>query len=163
MTGRYWVDANVFIWGEREPFPMPDWMRYWNWFEKMVDAGKITSHKIAIKEVLEGEKKTQPEQIVTWVKSRQNKLADQSPDSKECQELVGLLCQFSYETFGPVKTAEFTKGADMFLIARAKLDNGVVVTQESEKKMVRIPTVCAAFDVPFMTLFQMNKALKVKL
>jgi len=162
MRGRYWVDANVFIWGEREPFPIPGAMPYWNWFEKMVDAGKITSHKFAIKEVLEGEKKGQPENIVAWVKSRQSKLADQTPDSKECQVIVGQLCQFSYEKFGPVKTAEFTKGADLFLIARAKLDNGVVVTQESEKKQVRIPTVCAKFDVPYMTLFQMNKALKMK-
>jgi hypothetical protein len=163
MKGRFWVDANVFIWGEREPFPMPGAMPYWNWFEKMVDAGRITSHKCAIKEVLDGEKKGQPERIVTWVKTRQAKLADNTPDSKECQELIGKLCLFSYEKFGSAKTVEFTKGADMFLIARAFLDDGTLVTQESDKKMVRIPTVCDKFNVPHMTLFQMNKALKMKL
>jgi hypothetical protein len=163
MTGRYWVDANSLIWGARDPYPMDGAMSYWNWFEKMVDAGKITSHKLVIKEVLDGDKKGQPEPIISWVKTRQSKLADQMPDSEECQQLVGKLCQFSYEKFGPAKTVEFTKGADLFLIARALLDDGAVVTQESEKKLVRIPTVCAQFGVPYKTIFQMNKELKMKL
>jgi hypothetical protein len=163
MKRRYWVDANSFIWGARDPYPMPGVMAYWNWFEKMVETGKVTSHWKAIQEVLDGEKKGQPELIVSWVKTRRDKLIDQTPDSKECQALVGKLCQFSYEKFGSVKTVEFTKGADLFLIARAALDGGAIVTQESEKKMVRIPTVCAAFGVRYLTLFQMNRELKMKL
>lgn len=165
MKGRYWVDANSFIWGARDPYPMDEnaAMIYWNWFEKMVDAGKITTHKQVIKEVLDGERKDQPEPIISWVKTRQAKLADQIPDNADCHQLVGQLCQFSYETFGPVKTVEFTKGADLFLIARASLDGGTVVTQENERKLVRIPTVCSKFNVACMTLFQMNRALKMKL
>ena len=163
MKGRYWVDANSFIWGAKDPYPLPGVMAYWNWFEKMIDAGKITSHKLAIQEVLAGEKKGQAEPIVAWVKTRQEKLVNSAPDAKACQDLVGELCQYSYEKFGPAKTAEFTKGADLWLIARAKLDDGAVVTQESDKKLVRIPTVCAHFKVRFMPLFQMNKELEMKL
>jgi hypothetical protein len=44
-----------------------------------------------------------------------------------------------------------------------KLDKGAVVTQESDSKRVRIPTVCRKFDVPYKTLFQMNKELDMKL
>jgi hypothetical protein len=143
---------------------MPGVMVYWNWFEKMVVAGKITSHKKVIKEILAGgEKKGQADPLITWVKTRQEKLAESSPDSEECQALVGELCQFSYDTYGPAKTIEFTKGADLWLIARAKLDDGAVVTQESEKKPVRIPAVCTKFGVRFMPLYQMNKELNMKL
>jgi Domain of unknown function (DUF4411) len=164
MTGRYWVDANSFIWGSRDPYPMPGAMAYWAWFESMVDKGKIISHWKAIKEVTDGEGKGQhQEQIVSWVKTRKSKLVEPTPDSEECQKLVGELCQYSYQNFGPVKTVEFTKGADLFLIARAALDGGAVVTQESEKKLVRIPTVCAHFGVEYRTLFQMNHELKMKL
>jgi len=163
MNGRYWVDANSFIWGARDPYPMPGGMVYWHWFEKRVEAGRIISHWKAIQEVLAGEKKGEQEPIVFWVKTRQNKLVDPTPDSKECQELVGKLCQFSYEKFGSTKTAEFTRGADLWLIARAALDDGAVVTQESDKKLVRIPTVCAAFNVRCLPLFQMNRELKMKL
>lgn len=163
MKGRYWVDANSFIWGARDPYPMPGAMTYWNWFEKMVDANKITSHRQAINEVLAGTKKGQVEEIVSWVRTRQGKLVDSTPDTQECQALVGELCEFSWNKFGAVKTAEFTKGADLWLIARAKLDDGAVVTQESEKKLVRIPTVCAHVGVKFMSLFQMNRELKMRL
>ena len=163
MKGRYWVDANSFIWGAREPYPMPGAMKYWNWFEKMVDAKKIISHRQAIGEVLAGGKKGQVEEIVSWVKTRQGKLIDSALDSQECQALVGELCEFSWTKFGSAKTAEFTKGADLWLIARAKLDDGAVVTQESDKKLVRIPTVCSHFKVRFRTLFQMNKELEMKL
>jgi hypothetical protein len=163
MKGRYWVDANIFIWGARDPYPMDGAMKYWNWFEKMVDAGKITTHKRVIKEILAGEKKGDPDPLIPWVKTRQLKLADQAPDSKHLQDLVGDLCQFSFTKFGAPKTIEFTKGADLFLIARAKLDDGAVVTQESEKKLVRVPTVCGEFGVKFMTIFQMNKELKMNL
>jgi hypothetical protein len=163
MKGRYWVDANTFIWGAREPYPMDGAITYWNWFESMVEAGKITTHKKVIKEVLDGERKSQPDPLLSWVKTRQSKLADQTPDSKELQALIGELCQFSYTKFGSPKTIEFTKGADLFLIARAALDDGAVVTQESEKKLVRIPSVCNQFHVHYMTIFQMNKELKMKL
>jgi hypothetical protein len=161
QKGRYWVDANVFIWGCRDPYPLPDHRPYWDWFESQIDIGNIVSHWKAIDEVLEGEKKGEPEPIVQWVKTRKAKIIA-PPDDEECQSLVGALCQYSYETFGPVKTVEFTKGADLFLIARAKLDSGAVVTQESEKKLVRIPQVCKQFGVTYMDMFQMARELKVK-
>jgi hypothetical protein len=161
VTGRYWVDANVFIWGCREPYPLPGAQLYWNWFEKQIDAGKIVSHWKAVSEVTDGENKKGTESIVKWLKARKGKISAPA-DSQECQDLVGQLCVYSYDTFGSVKTVEFTRGADLWLIARAKLDSGVVVTQESEKKPVRIPAVCKAFGVRYVSLFQMNRELKVK-
>ena len=163
MNGRYWIDANSLIWGAREPFPMPGAMVYWSWFEKQIAAGKITSHKRVIEEVLAGTKKTDGDPLVSWVRSRKDKLVESSPDSRECQELVGQLSEFSFAKFGIAKTIQFTRGADLWLIARAKLDDGAVVTQESDKKPVRIPAVCHQFGVPFKTLFQMNKELSMKL
>jgi hypothetical protein len=160
--GRYWADANVFIWGNRDPYPLPGARPYWNWFESQVDAGNIISHWKCIDEILEGEKKTDPDLIVQWVKTRKTKLTA-SADSQECQELVGEMCQYCYDKFGPVKTVEFTKGADLWLIARASLESGVVVTQESARKLVRIPTVCEAFDVKHTSIFQMNHELGMTL
>lgn len=141
---------------------MPGMMIYWNWFEEQVAACKITSHKMVINEILEGTKKTDGDPLTIWVRSRRHQLADPSPDSKECQELVGALAAFSLKEFGMAKTTKFTRGADVWLIARAKLDDGAVVTQESDKKPVRIPALCRQFGVPFKTIFQMNNELGVK-
>ena len=162
MKGRYWVDANVFIWGSREPFPLPGFQRYWNQFERHVDAGKIISHWKSVDEVLEGSKKDKEDPIVKWVKSRRDKLKSPN-DTEKHQRLVGEICKYCYDTFGPAKTPEFTRGADLWLIACAKIDSGVVVTQECQRKLIRIPAVCRAFNVRYMNLFQMNKELRISL
>jgi hypothetical protein len=142
---------------------MPGMMAYWSWFEKQLGSGKITSHRRVVEEVLAGTKKNDSDPLISWVRSRKDKLADSLPDSKECQRLVGQLSEFSPTKFGMAKTIQFTRGADLWLIARAKLDDGAVVTQESDKKPVRIPTVCNQFGVPFKTIFQMNRELGIKL
>lgn len=162
MMQRYWVDANVFIWGHREPYPLPGAQAYWNWFEGKIDGGYITSHWKAISEVIDGDNNRGTELIVTWLKARMDKIIA-TPDNQECQDLVGKMCAYSYETFGSVRTVEFTRGADLWLIARAKLDGGAVVTQESTTKLVRIPTICNAFDIRHISLFQMNRELKMTL
>ena len=162
MKCRYWVDANVFIWGSREPYPLPGAQAYWNWFESKVDAGKIISHWKSADEVLEGEKKGKEDPIVNWVKSRKDKLKAPQ-DTKELQKLTGEICKYCYDTFGPEKTPEFTRGADLWLIASAKIDSGVVVTQECKRKQIRIPAVCRAFDVDYIDLFKMNRVLKMSL
>jgi len=160
--GRYWPDANVFIWGNREPYPLPGYRKYWDWFEKQVDAGKIITHWKVIEEVLEGENKKDDDPIVGWVKSRRKKLTA-APDTKECQHMVGRMCKYACEKFGVERAVEFTRGADLHLIASARLDDGTVVTQESTKKLVRIPTVCEAFGVRHITLYRMSKELKIHL
>jgi Domain of unknown function (DUF4411) len=160
--GRYWVDANVFIWGSREPYPLPGARSYWNWFESQVDAGKIISHPKCINEVTEGEKRDHPQPIVQWVKTRKDKLMAPA-DNKQSSSLVGAICDYCYKKFGSSKTIEFTKGADLWLIARAKLDEGTVVTQESAKKLVRIPAVCEAFEVRHISIYTMNKELGMTL
>ncbi len=59
--------------------------------------------------------------------------------------------------------AEFARNADAWLIAYAKAEGCVVVTQEvpnpNIKKKVPIPNVCDAFGVPYMNTFDMLRAL----
>jgi Domain of unknown function (DUF4411) len=160
--GRYWVDANVFIWGNREPYPLPGARSYWNWFESQIDSGKIITHWKCLREVTDGEKRDDPELIVQWVKTRKNKLTAPA-DTPQISGLVGEMCEHCYETFGTAKTVEFTKGGDLWLIASAKLDNGKVVTQESTKKQLRIPAICEKFEVAYVSMFTMNHELKMNL
>jgi Domain of unknown function (DUF4411) len=156
---RYWVDANVFIWGNREPYPLPGYRPYWDSFESRIDAGRIVTHWTAFEEVVTGLKKGDPE-IVLWVKTRRAKLVA-PPDTKECQKLVGEVCKYAIDSFGFQKANDFVAGADAFLIACASLDEGTVVTQECTKKQVRIPRVCKHFGVQYTDLFKMNKALGI--
>ncbi len=59
---------------------MPGMMAYWSWFEKQVTVGKITSHKRVIDEVLAGTKKSDTDPLISWIRSRKDKLADSAPE-----------------------------------------------------------------------------------
>lgn len=52
--------------------------------------------------------------------------------------------------------------ADAFIIAKAKVENGIVVTSESDKKpnSEKIPNIAIAFDVPYMNMDEFFRMLK---
>jgi hypothetical protein len=69
--------------------------------------------------------------------------------------------------FLPRAQEEFAKGADGWLVAFAKARNGIAVTLEefdpNIRKRVPIPNLCKAFDVEYITPFEMLARLDVKL
>ncbi len=81
---------------------------------------------------------------------------------KEHQLLVGQICTRAFEILDSNKAHEFVKGADLYLIAHAKLDSGFVVTQESKRKEHRIPQLCREFGVEYLNLYEMNEALQAE-
>jgi hypothetical protein len=62
---------------------------------------------------------------------------------------------------------EFASAADGWLVAFAKARGGIVVTLEEFdpliKKRVPIPNLCEAFDVEYVSLFEMLGRLKIEL
>lgn len=62
--------------------------------------------------------------------------------------------------------AAFADGADGWLIAYAKANGCVVVTQEvpdpNIRRQVKIPDVCQAFKVKFVNTFEMLRAMEIK-
>ncbi len=69
--------------------------------------------------------------------------------------------------FLPRAADEFAAAADGWLVAFAKARDATVVTLEEFdpviKKKVPIPNLCRAFDVEFITPFEMLRRLDVKL
>jgi hypothetical protein len=159
---RYWVDANVFIWGSRDPFPLDGVRVYWDWFDKKLDEGVIVSHKRVYDEVLRGNKKEKEQPIVAWVRARKSK-GLYLGCTKESHARVGEICTYAFANYTYAKAKRFVDGADPFLIANASLEEGVVVTQENQAKEKRIPEVCRAFGVRYMNIYEMNRELKMKL
>jgi len=159
---RYWVDANVFIWGSREPFPFDGMKSYWDWFDKKLEEGVIVTHKRVYEEVIKGNIRDKEDRIVAWVRARKSK-GLYIGSTEASQKLVGEICTYAFDKYAPSKAKRFVNGADPFLIAAASLESGTVVTQESRNKELRIPEVCAQFGVAYMNLFEMNRILKIRL
>lgn len=158
--GRYWVDANVFIWGSNVPYPFNRAKGYWRWFASKIEEGIIVTHIKVYEEVVRGSKKKDEveEPIIGWMKTRKDD-GLRIKSTKEDQLLVGQICTRAFEMLDRVKAQEFIKGADPFLIAHAKLDSGFLVTQENKRKEHRIPQLCREFGVDYINMFEMNDAL----
>lgn len=63
--------------------------------------------------------------------------------------------------------AKFATGADGWLVAYAKVHNGVVITNEQpapeSKTEIKLPDVCTQFNVPYKDTFAMLRELAIRL
>jgi hypothetical protein len=160
-VGRYWVDANVFIWGSNVPYKFVRAQGYWNWFSRKIYEGVIVTHVTVYEEVIKGNKSGKEEPIIPWmIKHKDCGLRIKS--TKDSQIRVGEICTRAFEIYDHIKARDFVKGADPFLIAHASLERGTVVTQENRRKELRIPQLCGNFGVAYMNMYEMNEALQAE-
>lgn len=119
----------------------------WKRFDAMVADGKFTSTREAHRELEDG----LPDAFA-WAVA--NKRLFPAPTANEAKFVVSI---FGIKHFqGNIETQKILKGgknADPFLIARAKVCNGTVLTMEQLKSnATRIPNICDHFKIPCMDL-----------
>ena len=140
----------------------------WQLFDGLVSSGAITSVSQVLREIEDRDKKNDE---VEWASVH----ADLFPDVKE-QEIqflreIFLVPRFRHVVPDYVLETDYdedanesvdvvnqqeqnsAESADPFLIARAKIQGGMVITQERERgNRVRIPTICSHFGIKCGTL-----------
>lgn len=159
---RYWLDASSVIWCDREYFPLATNGKYWHWLETKFADGSVVTHKKIFGEIIKGTEGERPSEIALWTKSRKGAWCDYGC-TDESKQLMGKIAELCYERYGLESSIKFLKGADPLLIARAAIDSGIVVTQESVNKEPRIPCICDHFKVKHMPMNRMNIALGMSL
>ena len=158
---RYWIDASSVIWANRELFRLEDSPKYWAWLESKMTDGSVVTHKAVYDEIVKGADAERPDPIAVWVKNRKGAWCSYgcTDDSKI---LLGKISTYCWDKYGFEVAKNFLSDGDPLLIARAAVENGVVVTQESEHKAPRIPGICDYFKVQHMPLNKMNIKLQMK-
>ncbi len=142
----YVFDSSAFIdlFGHyyRSRFPT-----LWEKFDQLVNEGAI----ISVREVY-GEISDYGDGLSEWAKSRQNLF--QALSSEESGFVSDIFKVPKYQALVPVKRRLVGKPvADPFLIAKARMLKGCVVTSESSMPdAVRIPAVCKHFGVRCLNL-----------
>lgn len=155
---RYWLDASSLIWCDRDLFKLTDAPEYWNWLEGRLKEGAVVTHKKIYKEVIRGAEGEKPSLLARWIKNRKGVWCSYGC-TDESKILLGEISEYCWNKYGYEVANAFLNGGDAQLIARAHVDNGVVVTQESVQKEPRIPSVCNHFNVKHMPINRMNIAL----
>lgn len=121
----------------------------WEKFDKLVSERRVTSVREVYKEI---ERWRPSRRLVQWAANHRDLFPAPSPE-----ELRFISQIFSIKHFqGLIEKKNILEGApaaDPFVIARAKIIRGIVVTQEQFKEhAARIPNVCAYFGIEYTDL-----------
>jgi Domain of unknown function (DUF4411) len=160
---KYLLDANVFIEAKRRYYAFDVCPGFWEclvWHHGQISVQSIDR----VKQELE----LGDDDLKQWVDSVMPSTCFASSDAAEViseyaqmQIWVQQQPQFSQDA-----KAEFAAKADAWLIAYAKVNNLVLVTHEApapaSRRRVPIPSVCEAFDVPYVDTFAMLRDLEAQ-
>ena len=150
----YIVDANVLIEAANSYYSFDSVPGFWAWLTEECLNESIQSASMVSEEV------ESPPELVEWLEERETEgfLIDVS-DPEIQAEYQRLAAWVIDQDFGPEHVAKFLDGADLWIIAAAKVTGATVVTQETlagaGTKKIKIPNVCAVFDVECINTFTM--------
>ncbi|TYC84184.1 DUF4411 family protein [Acetobacterium wieringae] len=145
----YVIDTNIFS-KSLKNLPFKAFQDVWEPWSSMMKNGKIVSVAEAYEELINywGSKNSEE---FNWLKMHKQFFL------KPTNEEGGIVAEiFKSKKFREgVKEKSLRSGspeADAFLVAKAKVGNGILVTDESDEKpnSEKIPNICEAFQVPYM-------------
>jgi hypothetical protein len=161
VAEQYLLDSNVFIEAANRYYGFEMVPGFWTWLEEGAGAGTLHSITMVPEEV------DYPAELVDWLAAREPSgffLDISDPDIQaRYQELAAWVIA---QPFGPQHVARFLDGADLWIIAAARVHGATVVTQESlivgETKKIKIPNVCRDHTVRCINTFEMLEELNAK-
>ena len=155
----YYLDSNVFIEANRRYYGFDFCPAFWDWLRVQNTAGKIFSVQAVARELAQGN-----DELKEWAVARGEGFFI-PPETHVKSKLERIQSWVSEQSYESSAIAEFLESADHYLIAQALADNRRVITHEipgNSRKRVKIPNVCNAFRVKYLSLFDMLRNEKAK-
>ncbi len=160
----YLLDANVFIESHKRYYAFDLSPGFWESIVINHNQNRLFSIGQVKKELMVNKDK-----LSDWIIHKLPATCFISTDNSSIINCYGQIQQWaSNQTqFNPEAKAEFAENADCWLIACAKANSYVLVTEEllalDVKRNIPIPNVCKAFDVDCINTFELLRRLGVKL
>lgn len=155
---RFSLDASVFIQAKNGPYGMDFCPSFWSWIDEQVTARVLCSSMMVHDELAEGN-----DDLAKWVKARKDSGLFIVP-SPSMQAVVTDIANHVNGNFPSYHAEEFLDGADPWVIAHAKVDGLIVVTNEvavaPNSSKVKIPNLCRNFGVGCRDIYKMLRELK---
>lgn len=141
----YVFDTNAFITlfasYYRDRFPT-----LWNNFDELVVSGDIVSTREVLREIQD-----QTDDLTEWAR-QQNIFLVPIADEGKCVAEIYAVPHFQ-ANIEQKKLLKGGKNADPFVVAKARVIGGTVVTMEKRKpRAAKIPNICDYFNVPCLNL-----------
>ena len=160
---RFLLDASVFIQAHRAYYAFDICPGFWSCLVQNQATSRMLSIDHVRRELLAGK-----DPLADWVRNALPAAAFASTGEKPVARAFGEIMAWvqAQPKFLPAAKAEFADGADGWLVAYAKAEGLVVVTQEvydeNVRRRVPIPNVCRQFGVNFIGTYDMLRAFGAK-
>lgn len=153
MSGyTYLLDANIFIQAKNLHYGFDFCPAFWDWILTANRQGKVFSIDKVKTELNNGN-----DDLSDWVEQQATGLF--LPSQQSIVPALGQIAQWiTSQTYEPGAIQTFFQVADYYLVAHALASKHVLVTHEvpaNSVRRIKIPNVCLALGVSFMTPYQM--------
>ena len=156
----YLLDSNIFIDAKNSAYGLDFCPAFWDWLLQSHSRGLLGSIDAVKNELLAGQ-----DELTRWAREAP---ADffQQPTSSGIEVLRQITNHIEAKDSPRAEKTRFLSKADPFLIAHAKAENHVVVTNEkavpANSRKIKIPNVCSAFGVKFCSIYDVIRESKAR-
>jgi len=160
-NAKYALDANVFIDAARRYYAFDLAPGFWSGLVAHARTGEIRSIDRVRQELDQGK-----DDLAAWVDRYVGGAFASTDDEKIVQVYSDIMNWIQQQgQFTAEAKAEGANSADCWLVAYAKVEGCVVVTHEAPsplaRRTVKIPDLCRQFAVPYTSLFEMLRNLRI--
>lgn len=157
---RYCLDSNVFIEAYRGYYSMDLVPVFWDWLDKQIKGNAIFCCENVFHEIGDLD-----DELGEWFKERKSTSIN-TPISDSIIKVYSAIADHVQRKYKFEHAKIFLEGADGWVIAMAKVENAIVVTNERHAGLnaykVKIPNICDDFDVEVIKPIEMMRALGAK-
>lgn len=152
----YLIDTDILIGAKNMHYGMDFCPAFWDWLVAANAAGKVLSIDAVRDDLLNGQ-----DELAAWASSQRGEFFV-SPQSSDLAAL-GRVTQWinDHRTYSAAAKQTFLGCSDYFVVSQALAGGHIVVTHEKPENSVhrvKIPSVCVALNVKYMTCWQMLRA-----
>lgn len=157
------LDANVFMQAARQYYAFDLAPGFWEALVQQAIQGRIRSIDRVKRELEKGK-----DPLADWARADfADAFVSTATDYVTAQYREVMRWVAAQDQFHDSAKAEFADGADGWLVAYAKTEGAVIVTQEQLrpeiKRRVPVPNVCNQFGVRWTDTFEMLRTLQIRL
>ena len=160
---KYLLDTNAFISAKNGAFAFESCPGFWTWL-----AGKNKTDEVFSIDKVKKELLAEEDQLCNWIELHGEKLflkTDNAETAKNLREISAWLWLDTQYTEAAKRT--FLSCADYYIVGYAMSGGFTVVTMETDQPLatarIKIPTVCKHFGVRVIRLYEMTRALRMRL
>jgi uncharacterized protein DUF4411 len=156
----YLIDTDIFIAAKNLHYGMDFCPAFWDWLVSANQSGRLRSIEAVYDDLVES-----GDEVAEWAKARDDGFF-LSPAESDLPAL-GQVTQWinDHQTYTPAAKQTFLNCSDYFVVSQALAGGHTVITHEKPENSVhrvKIPSVCVALQVKYMTCWQMLRTERAR-